>query len=68
MLFAFSISPAGMDGASDDSVGDIVAEAGQLGQWQALAVGDDQPLYPLRTASVPARIFGADSETVLARC
>lgn len=27
MLFAFSISPAGMDGASDDSVGDIVAEA-----------------------------------------
>lgn len=27
MLFAFSISPAGVEGATDDSVGDVVAEA-----------------------------------------
>jgi crotonobetainyl-CoA:carnitine CoA-transferase CaiB-like acyl-CoA transferase len=50
------------------AIGAGVAGGEQLGQWQALAENDDQPLYPLRLVPARARILGADSETVLARC
>lgn len=43
------------------AMGAGVADRNALSAWQALALADDAPFYPLRVASQPARARGADT-------
>jgi hypothetical protein len=45
-----------------------LADCDELQRWQSLAGADDEPYYPLRTASAAAGALGADSAAVLATC
>jgi hypothetical protein len=57
-----------MHGTVAHSMNAGLADRDELQRWQSIAASDDEPCYPLRTASAAARALGADTAAVLATC